>query len=326
MRILTPGELASGTSIRRDYDDFRDVRAQLNGPITDERGIVIEVTAPFAAGLCGYRANGNPSTSDNGDAGSIGWGHALFQALGVAEDSPEIASVGNVMESAAATHLASLRPDLIVRQSRAALEFEQYRHLDVFRRFTRNYRGPKDVMDSVVQSLSSFSSASETEKIAARLIAAQIAATEDHDLVVQLIDTMPEESMLKIDITVGGLNPERLLVALSSKWSLRTDRAQDCVSQGSKLVSTRRGHMPHYAVLTMEPRPAMLKLIAYGSGSVDCVYHAALPELREAAATLEAERGQKSWPQRTLLERMVAQGRVRSYGQLTTEIGRLPVN
>lgn len=282
------------------------------------------MTAPFATGLCGYRANGNPSTSDNGDQGSIGWGHALFRALGVMAGCREIASVGNVMESAAAAHLASLRPDLNVRQSRAALEFEQYRHLDVFRKFTRNYRGPATVLGGVVESLASFTSDSETERIAARLIAAQIAADQDHDLVVQLIDTMPEESMLKIDITVGGLNPERLLVALSSKWSLRTDRAQDCVSQGSKLVSMRRGQMPHYAVLTMEPRPAMLKLIAYGSGSVDCVYHAALPELREAAAALEAERGQKSWPQRALLERMVAQGRVRSYGELITEVERLP--
>jgi hypothetical protein len=82
--------------------------------------------------------------------------------------------------------------------------------------------------------------------------------------------------------------------------------------------------MPHYVVLTMEPRPAMLKLIAYGSGSVDCVYHVALPELRQAARALEEHRGPKVWPQRAMLERMVAQGRIRSYSQLAGEVRRLP--
>jgi hypothetical protein len=283
------------------------------------------MTAPFAAELCGYRANGNPSTSDNGDPGSIGWGHALFDALGVPASNLEVASVGNVMERTAAEDLAAIRPDLVIRQSRAALEFEQYRHLDVFRRFARNYRGPADDLERAVTSLGSMPSSSKVEQIAARLIAAQAAAREDHDLVVQLVDTMPEESMLRIDITIGGPPPaERLLVALSSKWSLRTDRAQDCVSQGSKLVALRRGHMPHYAVLTMEPRPAMLKLIAYGSGSVDCVYHVALPELRQAAHALEKHRGPKVWPQRAMLERMVSQGRIRSYNQLADEVRRLP--
>jgi hypothetical protein len=282
------------------------------------------VTAPFAAKLCGYRANGNPSTSDNNDAGSIEWGHALFAALGVPEDKPETPLVGSMLERSAAEHLASVRPDLVVRQSRPALVFDQYRHLDVFRRFAGTYRGPGPELAWITSEVQRLPTSSAIEEIAAKLIAAQIAAQRDHDLVSQLVDTMPEESMLKIDITVAAQPPvDRLLIGLSSKWSLRTDRAQDCVSQGSKLVNLRRGHMPHFAVLTMEPRPAMLRLIAYGSGSIDCVYHVALPELRAAAVAIEQSRG-GGWRPRATLERMISQRRVRPYQDLVDEVARLP--
>lgn len=80
--------------------------------------------------------------------------------------------------------------------------------------------------------------------------------------------------------------------------------------------------MPHYATLTMEPRPAMLRLLAYGSGSIDCVYHLALPELRDAAGDLVKEKGTKSSrDQRDSVERMVSQGRLRDYSELFTELG-----
>jgi len=48
-------------------------------------------------------------------------------------------------------------------------------------------------------------------------------------------------------------------------------------------------------------------------------------EVRQAARALEQSRGTKAWPQRALLERMVAQGRIRSYSQLVDEVRRLPV-
>jgi len=284
------------------------------------------VTAPFAAELCGYRPNGNPSTSDSHDPGSIEWGHALFDALGVIPGTPEVFGVGDAMEKRAAAHLGSLRPDLVLGQSRPALEFDQYRHLNVFRQFSKTYRGPAAELD---QALDELPPTPEFNSVRAHILAAIAAAGQDHQLVTQLQDTMPEESLLRIDITVAAPKPvDRLLIGLSSKWSLRTDRAQDCVSQGSKLVNHRRGHMPHYAVLTMEPRPSMLKLIAYGSGAVDCIYHLALPELREAATQIESTKKMKAgaagWPQKLMLERMITQGRIRSYQQLVDEVLRLP--
>ncbi|UAK35750.1 type II site-specific deoxyribonuclease [Nocardia asteroides] len=229
------------------------------------------------------------------------------------------------MENAAAEHLKSVRPDLAIRQSRPAMDFEQYRHLGVFRQFQKSYRQPTDELELVLRDLQQLPPSPAITDLTVRLQAVREGVQENHGLVSQLVGTMPEESMLKIDITVSAPNtPARLLVGLSSKWTLRTDRAQDCVSQGAKLVNLRRGHMPHYAVLTMEPRPAMLKLIAYGSGAVDCVYHLALPELRIAAQAIEAQRG-GIWLPRVNLERMVAQRRVRPYQDLVDEIRRLPI-
>jgi len=283
------------------------------------------VTAPFAHDLCGYRTNGNPSTSDNNDPLSVELGHALFNQLGVASGAPERSSVGSAMERSAVEHLGSLRPDLVVRTSRRALEFAQYAHLAVFRSFTRAYTGPAESLQEEYARLAPTIDDPAVRGLLERALAAERRSQRDHELVLQLVDTVPEESMLRVDITVAdpGDSP-RLLVAVSSKWSLRTDRAQDCVSQGSKLVGLRRGRMPHYAVLTMEPRPAMLRLIAYSSGSVDCVYHLALPELRAAARELEATRGVMTWKPRTDLERMVAQGRLKDYSDLVSEVMALP--
>jgi hypothetical protein len=141
---------------------------------------------------------------------------------------------------------------------------------------------------------------------------------------------MARESLLQLDLAISNnVDPPRLLIGLSCKWTLRTDRAQDCVAQGQKLAALRRGHMAHFAVLTIEPRPTMLRLLAYGSGAVDCVYHLALPELLLAARDLvdrATSRTRKSaLSQQETLELMVAQRRIRPYSELVSEIRRLGV-
>jgi hypothetical protein len=122
---------------------------------------------------------------------------------------------------------------------------------------------------------------------------------------------MPEESLLRIDISVAIPQidgPDELTVALSSKWSLWTGRAQDCVSQGSKLVAQRRGRIRHFAVVTVETRPALLKVIADGSGAVDWVYHLDLAAL---AATMDAElknvKRPESWTPKLTFDRPLNQ-------------------
>ncbi|TGN66781.1 type II site-specific deoxyribonuclease [Nocardioides eburneiflavus] len=128
------------------------------------------------------------------------------------------------------------------------------------------------------------------------------------------------ESLLRLDVTVSDPQANRLPeleIGLSLKWSLRTDRAQDCRSQGAKLSALRRGRMPHFAALTMEPRPYMLNLLGGGSGDVDCVYHLHLPALTQAIEDVYGSQTNKN-AQRTYsnFQRLVEQRRLRDYDEL----------
>jgi hypothetical protein len=81
--------------------------------------------------------------------------------------------------------------------------------------------------------------------------------------------------------------------------------------------------MPHYAVITMEPRPAMLKILADGSGSIDCVYHLDLPALSRAIDTVRVLRGPKWSPGQTF-DRLVQQRRLRDYDDLVDAVRNIP--
>lgn len=283
------------------------------------------MTAPFAVSLCGYRTSGQPSTSDSGQPSSVEWGHALFQELKIPASKPELANIGAAVEDAVTSHLQPVRPDLTVARSQPAVNFDQYRHLGVSSAFSKSYKGDLSALEQSIELITELPPSKERTAALRALKRAAALAKADDLLVQDLIKMLPEESLLKLDIAITAPSTgERLLIGISSKWSLRTDRAQDCVAQGAKLVNLRRGHMPHYAVLTMEPRPSMLRLLAYGSGSLDCVYHLALDELLQASAALAAKKNNADWEPRMLLERMVLQGRVRPYGALVNEISRLP--
>lgn len=72
-----------------------------------------------------------------------------------------------------------------------------------------------------------------------------------------------------------------LHASISCKWTIRSDRAQNSRSEALNLIRNRKGRLPHIAVVTGEPIPNRIASIALGTGDIDCVYHFALPELRE---------------------------------------------
>jgi hypothetical protein len=73
-----------------------------------------------------------------------------------------------------------------------------------------------------------------------------------------------------------------LLASISMKWTMRSDRSQNTRTEALNLLRNRKGAAPHIAVVTLEPMPTRIASIAMGTGDVDCTYHAALDELREA--------------------------------------------
>ena len=78
-----------------------------------------------------------------------------------------------------------------------------------------------------------------------------------------------------------------LHASVSCKWTIRSDRAQNARSEALNLVRNRKGRLPHVVIVTGEPTPSRIASIALGTGDIDCVYHFALTELREAVAELE---------------------------------------
>ena len=74
-----------------------------------------------------------------------------------------------------------------------------------------------------------------------------------------------------------------LHASVSCKWTIRSDRSQNARTEGLNLIRNRKGKTPHIVIVTGEPMPARLASLALGTGDIDCVYHFALHELREAA-------------------------------------------
>jgi hypothetical protein len=287
--------------------------------------------AHFVSDICGYRrSNGYANTSDAKDVQSRELGEALFDEMGVQRGRPARGdtAAGTELESRVIGHHRSVRPDLRIEPSRSAENFDQYAHLAVFKRFREtNKQVLEDLvaLERLVDGLPSSTLKNgirRTLKRDSTRLAGQAASIRE------LVTHMPEESLLKIDVSVAEAQvgrPELLHVALSFKWSLRTDRAQDCVSQGAKLVAQRRGRMPHFGVVTMETRPHMLRILADGSGAVDCVYHPNLPALvRAIDRVAHSKQAAANWPPKRTFDRLMAQGRIRDYDDLVREVERLP--
>lgn len=102
-----------------------------------------------------------------------------------------------------------------------------------------------------------------------------------------------------VDDTVANLSdlrqrpasePQRspiLHASISAKWTMRSDRAQNSRTEALNLIRNRKGQTPHIVVVTGEPSPSRIASLALGTGDLDCLYHAFLPELIASVDELE---------------------------------------
>lgn len=88
------------------------------------------------------------------------------------------------------------------------------------------------------------------------------------------------------DLRDGDKKPPLLHASISTKWTLRSDRAQNARSEALNLIRNRKGRQPHIVVVTGEPTPSRLSSLALGTGDIDCVYHFALDELEASVKDL----------------------------------------
>ncbi|MGB8215321.1 MAG: NgoMIV family type II restriction endonuclease [Anaerolineales bacterium] len=73
-----------------------------------------------------------------------------------------------------------------------------------------------------------------------------------------------------------------LHASISCKWTFRSDRGQNARTEALNLIRHRKGHLPHIVAVTAEPLPTRIASLALGTGDLDCVYHFALHEMKEA--------------------------------------------
>ena len=95
-------------------------------------------------------------------------------------------------------------------------------------------------------------------------------------------------SPLLDDAQIGHGHP-LLHASVSCKITMRSDRAQNTRTEALNLLRNRKGRAPAIVAVTAEPLPTRLSSLALGTGDVDFVYHAALPELREALSAIGNE-------------------------------------
>ncbi|MFJ8474901.1 NgoMIV family type II restriction endonuclease [Kitasatospora sp. NPDC094011] len=284
--------------------------------------------ASFAIDLCGYR-KGNPNTSDSSSSDSVGLGHLFFEHLGVpkeksAEKIDHVWSMAMVADLQA--KLQAVAPHLEVERERHAHDFEQYAHLSAFRRLADEDSRP---LDDAVERLQDHVLADEQggEETSVLVEALIQALDESRARRRPLLDALGDESLPKLDISVhrsldpAGLEVPHLVAGLSLKWSLRTDRLQDPRTHGAKMATLRRGRMPHFAAVTMEPRPYFLARLGQGTGDLDCIYHLHLPAL--TAAVDEHYSTKNRLKVRDTFHRMVEQRRLRDYDDLVAYLRTL---
>ncbi|HWZ44254.1 MAG TPA: NgoMIV family type II restriction endonuclease [Candidatus Saccharimonadales bacterium] len=81
--------------------------------------------------------------------------------------------------------------------------------------------------------------------------------------------------------------PPLLQCAISCKWTLRRGDTETARSEALNLI--RKSRVRHIAVVTAEPLPSSLAILALGTGDIDRVYHFALPELMKAVKSLKID-------------------------------------
>jgi hypothetical protein len=141
----------------------------------------------------------------------------------------------------------------------------------------------------------------------------------DAELPPDLDPSGPFASLTPTRLRTPGQGLPVLHASISCKWTIRSDRVQNTRTEALNLVRNRKGRIPHIVLVTMEPDPKRLSAIAIGTGDIDCVYHGALDELREAAdEAVKADPAREKAARR--LEMMVRSSRLRDIADLPFDL------
>jgi len=256
-----------------------------------------------------------PNFSDGDSRSSVEIANTISEMIGFAQSEEKIKpqTLGREFENIVRNFISEsfkalihLRPgDWLYFTSVAISEFMQYEHMDT--------------LSSLVESNPSLSSAIGHGYIVKPDIVVARRPVQDAEF-------NHKGRFLNKNDTVARLSPFRasnqsgqaksfLHASISCKWTIRSDRSQNTRTEALNLIRNRKGSLPHIVAVTAEPLPMRIASLALGTGDLDCVYHFALHELREACATIH--RGDD---QLEMLETMIHGNRLRDISDLPFDL------
>jgi len=252
---------------------------------------------------------GFPSNADKDSKTSVAIGSAIIEQLGPAKKAKKLPgqTAGAGFEEICASfvrlcfeHLVHVRPgEFDVRKGGFIAQFDQYAHLDKLEAIAKANREIATALGSDYLIKPDIVIARKPESDAA------INAAEN------LVD---DQTARATGLRAVNQDLEILHASISCKWTLRSDRAQNARSEGLNMVRNRKGRLPHIAAITGEPMPTRIASLAMGTGDIDCVYHFALYELRNALVE------QKREDTLELLDTMVDGKRLRDISDLPLDL------
>lgn len=252
---------------------------------------------------------GVPSNADKSSKPSIAIANSILDQLGPAITAPKLPgqTAGADFEGVCATfvrvcfeRMQHLRPGTFeVIKGGGIAQYDQYAHLDELEAIAKANREIATAIGSDY------------------LIKPDIVVTREpeEDAAINAAGTLVDDLTARLT-GLRRVNQELAILhaSISCKWTLRSDRAQNARSEGLNLVRNRKGRLPHIAVITAEPTPGRVASLALGTGDIDCVYHFALYELRNALVEQEREETLE------LLETMVEGKRLRDISDLPLDL------
>ncbi len=177
--------------------------------------------------------------------------------------------------------LRHIRPGNWFYSTRYAIsQFDQYEHLEYLDQFKKSTSDPL-----LASALGEDYIIRPDIVIGRRLI-----SDEEFNRLGEIVSSDEEAaSMTSLRATNAEGSRPLLHASISCKWTIRSDRVQNARTEALNLIRNRKGRLPHIVVVTAEPLPTRLAAIALGTGDVDCVYHFALHEMREAIEEIDNE-------------------------------------
>ena len=268
-----------------------------------------EFHATLLGGILTRSLKGVPSNADSSSKPSIAIANSILDQLGTAKTAPKLPgqTAGADFEGVCATfvrvcfeRMQHLRPGTFsVTKGGAIATFDQYAHLDDLEAIAKSNREIATALGS-------------DYLIKPDIVIAR--SPEDDKTINAVEDLVDDHSARLSSLRSSNQQLDTLHASISCKWTLRSDRAQNARSEGLNLVRNRKGRLPHIAVITGEPTPGRVASLALGTGDIDCVYHFALYELRQALIDQNREETLE------LLDTMVEGKRLRDISDLPLDL------